>query len=193
MKPRVRDCISSLDRDIDLDAILDARVADAAVGRCVAAVTDCLKLSTPQLGEAERVHLHQIFLSMRHGYAAVRELLRPEGEQPKSVNVMSLVRAQVETLYAVCLIIEKPETLHAYLKDGWKKLFIRHIAMQTECRGLPRVARGLSETEVWLERMRISAGVTDIEKRTIEAHELGGNLPGGTRRLRLPNSRRPAA
>ena len=116
---------------------------------------------------------------MRHGYRAVRELLRPEGEQPRSVNVMAVVRVQVETLYAVCLVIEKPDSLRAYLKDGWKKLFVRHIAMQVECAQLPRVTEALAKTAVWLEGMRVHSGVTDLEKLTVEAEELRKPLPAG--------------
>ena len=185
MKLRIRDCISSIKTDIDLDATWDARNADASVNRCVAALTECLKSPAPNFTEVQRVHLHQIVLSIRHGHFAVRELLRSEGEQPLSVNVMPLVRSQIETLYAICLIIEKPEALRDYLKDGWKKLFIRHIGMREECRALPRVAKGLAEVEKWLEQLRIVSGVTDLEKQTVEAQELGIHLPVGTVPVRI--------
>lgn len=180
MTLRIRDCISSIKTDIDLDAKWDARDADASVNRCVASVTECLKSAAPNFTEVQRVHLHQILLSIRHGHFAVRELLRPEGEQPLSVNVMPLVRSQLETLYAICLIIEKPEALGDYLKDGWKKLYVRHIGMREECRALPRVSKGLADVEKWLEQLRIVSGVTNVEKQTVEAQELGIQLPAGT-------------
>jgi hypothetical protein len=80
----------------------------------------------------------------------------------------------------MCLIIERPGSLTDYLKDGWKKLFIRHIAMREECRALPRVIKGLAAVEGWLERMRVFSGVSDIEKQTVEAQELRIPLPAGT-------------
>jgi hypothetical protein len=179
MKIRIRDCVSSLAADIELNATWNATDADASVNRCVAAVTECLKSDAPGFTDSQRVHLHQIFLSMRHAHRAVRELLRPEGEQPLSVNVMPLVRAQLETLYAICLIVERPESLGDYLKDGWKKLFIRNMLMREECRGLPRVVKGLAETDKWLEQLRTTSRVTSSEKETIEADELGVPLPAG--------------
>jgi hypothetical protein len=180
MTLRISDCISDIRTDIDLEARWDAREADASVAKCVAAATECLKLHAPNFTEIQRAHLHQILLATRHGHFAVRELLRPENEQPLSVNVMPLVRAQIETLYAICLIIETPGALSSYEKDGWRKLFIRHIVMRAECRSLSRVTKGLSEVEEWLEKLRIISGVTEIEKQTIEAQELGVPLPPGT-------------
>ena len=177
MTLRICDCISSIKTDIDLDAKWDALDADASVNRCIAAVTECLKSAAPNFTQAQRVHLHQILLSIRHGHFAVRQLLQAEGEQPLSVNVMPLVRSQLETLYAICLITEKPVALDVYLKDGWKKLFVRHIAVREECRTLPRVTKGLADVEKWLEQLRIVSGVTDVEKQTVEAQELRMHLP----------------
>src|ERR1700722_1197763 len=129
----VRNCISSIDADIDLAAKWNALDADASINRCIAAATESLKTDPPRLEFGKRVHLHQILTSMKHAHRAVRELLRHEGKEPLAVNVMPLVRAQVETLYAICLVIEQPAALSDYLKDGWKKLFIRHIAVREEC------------------------------------------------------------
>jgi hypothetical protein len=116
---------------------------------------------------------------MRHAHRAVRELLKHEGREPLAVNVMPLVRAQVETLYAICLVIEQPSALDDYLKDGWKKLFIRHIAMRQECSSLPRVVEGLATVDKWIDQLQIASGVSDAERRTIEADELGFPLPTG--------------
>jgi hypothetical protein len=185
MKVRVCNSISSLTTDIDLDAKWDAIEADSAVNRCVAAVTESLKSPSPRFTDSQRIHLHQLFPSMKHAHRAIRELLRHEGGQALSVNVMSLVRAQVETVYAVCLIIEAPSFLNAYLKDGWKKLFIRHLAMREECRTIARVRDGLKKPEMWLEQMRIASGVTDIEKQTIESEELGTKLPAGMTPIKI--------
>ena len=181
----IRNCVSTISTDIALDAKWDARNADASVNRCIAAATECLKSDAPTLNERRRIHLHQILLAMRHGYFAVRELLRSESEQPLSVSSMSVVRSQVETLYAICLVIERPEMLDDYLKDGWKKLFVRHILMREECPALPRVTQGLRDVEPWLEQMRIVSGVTEVEKQTVEADELGIPLPSGVAPVRI--------
>src|SRR5260370_5500840 len=145
MAIRICDVISDIATALDREGKRDAGEADTSVAKCVAAVTECLKSHAPNFTEIQRAHLHQILLATRHGHFAVRELLRPENEQPLSVNVMPLVRAQIETLYAICLIIETPGALSNYEKDGWKKLFIRHVVIREECRSLSRVTKGLAE------------------------------------------------
>jgi hypothetical protein len=92
---------------------------------------------------------------------------------------MSVVRAQVETLYAICLIVEKPCSISDYLRDGWKKLFIRHIAMREECRALPRVTAALAKQKASFEEFRVAAGVTKAEEQALEAEELGTKRPAG--------------
>src|SRR5260370_42245587 len=114
MTIRICDIISDIATDIDLEAKWDAREADASVAKCVAAVTECLKSPAPTFTEIQRAHLHQILLATRHGHLAVRELLRPENEHPLSVNVMPLRRAQMQTLYALWLIIQTPAALTSY-------------------------------------------------------------------------------
>ena len=179
MKPATGKCLSQVDADIDLSAKWDARDADACVNRCVAAATDALKIDTPRLAQEQRAHLHQILASLRHSHRAVRELLRHEDGDPLAVSVMPLVRTEVETLFSLCLIIEQPVTLTEYLKDGWKRLFVRHRQMQLECPSIPRVTEGLAQVEKWIDQMQITSRVSDIERRTIEAEEFGNPLPTG--------------
>jgi len=183
--PRLRECISSVDTDIDLEAKWNVLDIDASVNRCVAAATESLKSDAPRLGPGQRVHLHQIFLSMRHAHEAVRELLRSDGKRALAVSVMPLVRTQIETLYALCLIMEDPAVLADYMKDGWKKLFVRHVAMREECRSLPRVVDGLSKQMKWIDQMQFASGVTNAERQTIEAEELGLPVPPGVAPTRI--------
>lgn len=180
LPPRLHDCLSSIDVDIDLDAKWNFAEIDACVNRCVSAVTESLKSSSTRLSAEQRVHLHQIFLSMRHAHQAIRELLRNEGTRPLAVSVMPLARTQLETLYALCLIFEAPAVLGDYLKDGWKKLFVRHLAMCRECVSLPRVTEGLSKQRRWIDQMQIASGVSDTERQTIKAEELGVPPSGAT-------------
>lgn len=179
MKLRISECISSIDADIDLEARWSALDADACVNRCVAAATESLKADTPRFTASQRVHLHQILISMKHAHRAVRELLRHEGTEPLAVNVMPLVRTQLETLYSLCLVTQEPSALDDYLKDGWKKLFVRHIAMREECLSLPRIVEGLKKQSKWIDQMQVLSAVTDAERQTVEAEELDLPLPSG--------------
>ena len=116
---------------------------------------------------------------MRHAHRAIRELLRSDGKDPMAVSVMPVVRSQLETLFALCLIVEKPEWLAVYLKDGWKKLYVRHLWMREECKGLPRMTVGLQRVAPELEQFRVASGVTEREKQTIDEDELGTLPPTG--------------
>jgi len=181
----VLDCISPLTLDIESEARHDAVETDRAVNRCVAAVTESLKSPSKRFTDFQRQHLCQIFFSMRHAHRAIRELLRSDGTDPMSVNVMPLVRSQLETLFAICLIVENSGSLDLYLKDGWKKLYVRHIMAREECRGLPRVCNDLREQATHLEAFRLTSGVTEAEKHTINEDELGIPLPPGVESERI--------
>lgn len=173
MRVRLRDCIGSISTDIDVNGRFDAPQTDVSVNRCITAATDSLQSSSAILPDLVRFHLSQILLRLRHGHRAIRELLRSEEKDPMVVSAMPLVRVQVETLYAICLIVEDPKYLDLYLQDGWKKIYLRHLLMQRECESLTRVSEGLREISVQLERMRIMSGVTETEKKTIDLDEMG--------------------
>jgi hypothetical protein len=176
----VKDCISLLTEDIDPDATHNVEQFDSAVNRCVKAVTDSLLKPSAQLTDDRRGHLSQIFFSMRHAHRAVRKLLERDGQDPMATNVMPLVRTQLETLFALCLVLEKPAALDLYLKDGWKKLYIRHLIAREERKG-PRTIADLQKQAVQIEEFRLASGVTPIEKQTIDERELGITLPPGVR------------
>jgi hypothetical protein len=179
LRIRVRDFASPLTTDIDPDAHVDVQEIDGLVNRCINAVTESLKCPSTKFAEQQRQHLSQVFFAMRHAHRAIRELLRSEGKDPMAVSVMPVVRSQLETLFALCLIVEKPEWLAVYLKDGWKKLYVRHLWMREECKSLPRVAVGLQRVDPELEQFRVAWGVTEREKQTIDEDELGTPLPSG--------------
>jgi hypothetical protein len=173
VKIRVADCVCPLTKDIDLDARFNAPESDKLVNRCIDAVTNALKSPAPRFSDFQRSQMIQIFLSMRHAHRAVREMLRSDGKDPIAVNVMPLVRTQLEMLYAICLIVEKPDALALYLKDGWKKLYIQYLLKREESLALPRFQEGLRGLSTHLELFRLASGVTENEKRTIEEEELG--------------------
>ena len=179
MKVRIKDFATPNQKDIDPDERFDAPKLDAIVNRCVAAVTDSLKAQTTQFSDTDRGHLTQLFFSMKNTHLAIRKLLEQEDKNPISVSAMPLVRIQLETLFAVVLVIEQPETFPLYLKDGWKRLYVRHLWFREESKGLPRITVGLDHVEPSLEAMRMLAGVSDEEKLTIDVEELGVTPPPG--------------
>jgi len=181
MRVRIKDFSTPNQKDIDLDATFDAPEVDAIVNRCVSQVTESLKSPTGHFTDDDRGHMTQIFFSLRNTHLAIRKLLEQEDKSPISVSAMPLVRIQLETLFAISLIVEQPDTFPLYLKDGWKRLYVRHLWFREESKGLPRITHGLSHVEPSLEGMRILAGVSDEEKLTIDVEELGVVPPPGFR------------
>jgi hypothetical protein len=179
MRVRIKEFATPSQKDIDLDARYDAPKADAIVNRCVAQVTDSLKTQTKHFTDDDRGHITQIFFSLKNTHLAIRKLMEQEYKSPISVSAMPLVRIQLETLFAVSLIVEQPATFPLYLKDGWKRLYVRHLWFREESRGLLRIMQGLKHVEPGLEAMRMLAGVTDEEKLTIDVEELGVAPPPG--------------
>jgi len=192
VKVRVADCANPLTSDIDLAAHFDAGESDKTVNRCVGAVTDSLECESTLLTRLQRWHLIQVFLSMRHAHRAIRKMLRSDGSDPAVVNVMSLVRGQLETLFAICLLVEDPGSLSVYLKDGWRKLYVRHILTREEGHALPRVVAALKKQELDLEQFRVASGVTIIEQLTVDEEELGIVLPPGVVREKIAQFPTPA-
>lgn len=190
----MQDCICRATEDIDENARFEAPAIDSFVNRCVGAATDCLRSSSSAgMPGVTREHLAQILLLMRHGHRAIRELLRSDGKDPMVVSAMPLARVQVETLFAVSLIVERPESLGLYLKDGWKKMYVRHLLMLEEWGSLPRMREGLKSVETRLEAMRLAAGVTEIERDTVDLEELGFALPNGVEPQHIRSFPTPAA
>jgi hypothetical protein len=179
MRVNVKNFATPSQKDFDLNARFEAPKADAIVNRCVAQATDSLKSRTKHFSELDRGHLTQIFFSMKNTYLAIRKLLEQEEKSPISVSAMPLVRIQIETLFALCLIVEQPETISLYLKDGWKRLYVRNLWFREESKGLARIMQGLDHVEPSLEMMRILAGVSAEEKLTIDVEELGVVPPAG--------------
>jgi hypothetical protein len=188
----VRDCAFPASADFNPDAEYDVLKLDSFINKSVARVTDALKAESHKFSEDQRGHLSQIFFSMRQTHLAIRSLLEHEDKDPRSASAMPLVRIQLETLFGVCLIVERPDALSVYLKDGWKKVFVRNLLLKQECSGLKNLSEALDEQDRYLEGMRVLAGVTNEEKLTIEADELGVPVPQGFERKPIRGFPTPA-
>lgn len=74
---------------------------------------------------------------------------------------------------------DQPSLLNRYLKDGWKKSYVRHLVARQEWGGIARVSESLGNEAVSLEKFRMLIGVSEGEKATVEFQELGLPLPEG--------------
>jgi len=176
----VKDCRYPISIDIDPDARIDVLILDKQVAMCVAAASEALKSPSPTLTEFQRMHFSELFHSMKWTHASIRDLLRHETTKPMSVDAMSLVRTQLESLYAICLLVESPTYLSVYLKDSWKKLYIRFLLQREECQSLGRFSKYINEQAIpILEQMASLIGVSPDEMLTIDYDELGQSPPPG--------------
>lgn len=188
----VKSLVTLPQNDINREDRFDEAQLDALANRCVSQVTDALKAESTQLSKNQRDQIIQVFYSMRHMHRAIRKLLKHGENDPISAISLALVRIQLETLYGLTFIVEKPDSLSVYMKDGWKKTYVRHLLMKEEGRGLPRVHDALSKAEPSLEGMRKLCGVTDEEKLTVESEELDVILPTGFVPQPIPQFPTPA-
>jgi hypothetical protein len=190
----VKDCRHPISQDIDPDARIEVLVLDKQVAMCVAAVSEALKSPSSTLSEFQRMHFSELFHAMKWTHASIRDLLRHETKKPMSVDAMPLARTQLESLYAICLLVEAPSYLSVYLKDSWKKLYVRFLLQREECRGLRRFSKYLSEQALPnLERLASLVGVSRDEILTIDNEELGQPLPSGFIPVRISRFPTPRA
>lgn len=165
-------------KEINPDQSTDAPIMDGLVNRCIAAAFEALRRPTSAFSTVQLEHLAHIFKSMRPTHETIRELLRHE-RSPHSVDAVPLARLQLETLYAICLVLDQPSYLDLYFKHSWKQTYVRHLLMSAECKNLPTIMSELDRQLLPLEELRQLAGVTDQEKETIRCEQLGETLPLG--------------
>lgn len=186
MAPRVHNCSYLMANEIDQDQRTDALGLDSLVNRCIAAASEALRTPTAVFTDVQRQHLALVYKSMRPTHETIRDLLRAE-KSPRSVDAAPIARLQLETLYALCLILEQPSYLDVYLKDSWKQIYVRHLLMATECKNVPAITAELDKQVPALEGLRKLAGVTDEEKATIRSEQLNEPLPSGVQSAPIPH------
>ena len=187
MTLKTKEIAHELQTDIDPTKHVDVQRFDKLVNRCVAVATTAFNTPAGNYTDFERWHFAQIFTSMRHSHRSVRNLAAKGCDNPESVDSLVIARAQVECVFTVYLLLEKPEMLTVFLKDSWKKKYIRYLIERHECRKLPRFREFLDEKAVpLLEGLRQLLKISDEEKQTIAAELLGTAPPAsGPKPIRL--------
>ena len=185
-KIRVIDVAWPNTKDIDLDRHCDALVIDGHVKQCAAAATNALK--TPPVGYSplQAAHLSWMFDAMRFTHTTIRNLVAKGTNSPECVDSLALARMQLEALYSVCLMIQHPSFVDIYIKSFWRDAYVQFLLDRQERQGLPRFGEYLNQTAIPLmEQLRLQSGVTEEEKATVEAEELGIQLAPGASMARI--------
>jgi hypothetical protein len=98
-----------------------------------------------------------------------------------AVDALAISRLQLETLYNFCFLLQSSENVRLFLKNGWKKKYIRFLLEREECMNLPRFDNFLQVlSQSPLDGLQRAVSISDEERRTIDIDELGppfGPLP----------------
>jgi len=126
---------------------------------------------------------------MKATHRTIRRLLNHNAPiDPETVDALALARLQLEGLYAVCLMLEGPEHVTAYMQDYWRKKYVQYLLVKEETKLLP----GWEEFYHSIEPVRRlillgkEFGITANQQFTVEMEELGKPLPDGVLNETIP-------
>lgn len=178
MPVRVKDVAHVATKDIDPQKGVDTKILDRLVNRSILRATSALETSIPNFSSFQRQHLGSMFESLGYTHHTIRYLLKLGTSDPSSADALVVGRLQLEALYSVCLMLEDPQYINTYLKDSWRKTYVRYLLEKEECKNLPRFSDFLNKSALpLLKALKQFAGVNDDEVATVEMEELGVPLP----------------
>jgi hypothetical protein len=168
------------EEDINEDTRTDVLVIDDLLARCIARLITAIRRDgLPGFDGMQAGHICEMLSSMKWTHNSIRELLRLE-VHPSSVDGLALVRLQLEALYSICHMLEKPSSVNDYVKSAWKKAYCRFLLDREEHIHLPRFQEFYeTRADREINSLQIVSGVTAAERATIEFEELGTPLPAG--------------
>jgi hypothetical protein len=139
-KITVASCAYPHKSDIDTTADREGETWEKLVNVCVTRAQTSLTESTGGYTKMHRDTLSDLLGSMRATHRSIRLLLAKGDAEPESVDALCLARLQVEGLYSMCLLTEGPQHVDTFVRDAWKKQYVRYLLVQKETQGLPRFA-----------------------------------------------------
>jgi hypothetical protein len=177
-----------LTADIDITQGFDVKLLDEYVNTCITAAQNALNSAVPSgFSEFSRDILDGALEGMRSGHQSIRKLLRGE-VSASSVDALAIARLQLETLYSFCFLLQDAGNVSLFLKNGWKKQYIRFLLLREECVNIPRFDEFVNTQGVQaLEQMLKRIGVTDAERLTIDFEQLGTPMPNGIAQETIAN------
>jgi hypothetical protein len=168
--------------DIDESKRSDAREMERLGFIAAERAKDALKEPLPGYDELQRFILEEVINSMQVTHRTIIAIFSNCEGKPETVDTLTLARAQLEGLYTFCLMLESPQFIDLYLKDGWKKRYVDLLLQQEEMKNLPRFDEFNKVLgPKFLEEGRTHYRITDIEKLTIDHEQLGILLPAGVK------------
>ena len=165
--------------DIDPEVVKSGATWEGLVNICVTAAENALE--TPPRGYTltQRNSLTDIFSSMKVTHRSIRLLVKLGDEVPESVDALVLARLQLEGLYTICLLTEKADYVDRFVKEAWKRQYVRYLLMREELTGLNRFTDAQGQELSRLLKLSTIWNINEAERLTIEYDELETKPPLG--------------
>jgi len=166
--------------DINFNDVKSASKWERLATVCITRARDALKQPT---GTYTKVHcdtISDVIKAMLVTHGSIGKLLEGGSRSPQSVDALALALLQVEGLFSMCLLVENSDWVDAFLRDGWKKQFVRYLLLRYETECLPRFGPNAHTPE--LSRLRKFAGVCKVtvaQMHTVEHQQTGMPMPAG--------------
>ena len=166
--------------DVNPDERINAAVLNDAMEAAVKRSVTALEMPTNGYSEFQRRNLQVVFQSMLSTHGLIRKVLAAGWQNPESIDALALARVPLEGLSTLCLMFESPSWIDVYLKDGWKKQYVRLLLECHETQKLERFYEFCKKTAPRnLDALRRFLGISNAQVATINKEELGSPMPSG--------------
>lgn len=175
--------------DIDPSVVKSGKTWEGLANICVTAAEKALEKPHKSYTLMQRNSLTDIFASMKVTHRSIRLLVALGDEKPESVDALVLARLQLEGLYTMCFLTEKSEHVDRFVKEAWKRQYVRYLLMREETKGLDRFIAAQSDVQELSRLLKLAAiwNVSEAERLTIEFDELETSPPSGFVREQIRN------
>lgn len=180
MPLRVKDHAHVHQTDFDHGQQRDSKEFDRIANVCVMRATEALKVPT---GPYTQMHCNQIgdiFRSMLATQRGIRRMLDFEGPiDPETVDALLLARVQLEGLFSLCLMLEDPKYVTAYVQEHWRKQYVEYLMVKEETKLLSRYQSFAAPELQRLVNLGQQFGIAPPHFHTVNKQELAIPMPAG--------------
>ncbi|MGD0940776.1 MAG: hypothetical protein ABR905_13810 [Terracidiphilus sp.] len=163
-----------IDHDLDITQSYEVAVLDEHVYTCISLSRDAIEVGKlTGYADYEKAHIWNFVEGMRHSHMSIRKLLM--GEQSASaVDALAIARLQLENLFTICFLLQSAENVRLFLKNAWKKKYVRFLLHRAEHIRLRRFDEYSNSVGAeLLDKLQGASFVSDAERRTIDVQQLG--------------------
>lgn len=180
MPLRIKDYAHVHRTDFDHGQHRDSKEFDTIANVCVNRATEALRVPTSPYTQMHCNQIGDIFRSMVATQRGIRRMLDFEGPiDPETVDALLLARVQLEGLSSLCLMLEDPKYVTAYVQEHWRKQYVEYLIAREETKLLSRY-QPLHTAELQrLVMLGQQFGIAPAHIHTVDKEELGIPMPVG--------------